>query len=134
MASSLTYKGEEYMLNGDGSSDGGMARLAVKVKLYANGSAPAKDGSGMVEVVNGNGYVTGGNALIATNFTYASAPSRITLDDQTWTASGGSIANIAGAYITDASDNVLAWFERSSLLTLDDGDSITLDDLTIRLP
>ena len=135
MANSLTNKGEEYALFGDGSSDGAIARMAAKVKLYASGSTPNKNGTGFTEVSNGNGYTTGGAAITVSNWTYAvvSSNGRITLDDQLWTASGGNIANIAGAFITDAGDNVLAWWERSTATTLTPGDSITLDDLFIEL-
>jgi hypothetical protein len=133
MANSLTYKGEEYALNGDGASDGGVARKATKVKLYQSGSTPAKDGTGFTEVANGNGYTTGGHAITTVDWTYDSLNSKITLADQVWTASGGSISNIAGAYITDAADAVMAWWERASAITLASGDSLTLDDLAIAL-
>lgn len=137
MASSLTYQGEEYALIGDGSSDGSIARLATAVRLYDSTSSPAKDGTEgveFIEVANGNGYTTGGKSITVTDWTYTDTPSKIVLSDQTWTASGGSIANIAGAYVVDGSNNVLLWFERSSAVTLADGESITLDDLTIRMP
>ena len=137
MASSLTYQGEEYALIGDGASDGSIARLATAVRLYDSTSSPSKTGTEgveFVEVANGNGYTTGGHAIVVGNWSYLSAPSRLVLADQVWTASGGSIANIAGAYVVDTSDNVLLWFERSSPVTLADGESITLDDLTVRFP
>lgn len=132
--SGMTYKGEEYMLIGDGSSDGSLARLATKAKLYLSTSTPAKDGTGFNEVANGNGYATGGQAITVANWTYSSNPSRIVLDDLVWTAAGGQIVDIAGAYLTDASDTVLAWFSRSTPVTLDDGDTITLTSLTVRIP
>jgi hypothetical protein len=125
-----TYYGEEVQLLG-GSGDGGFARMATKLKLYTSASSPAKDGSGFVEVANGNGYTTGGQSIARSNWAYTSAPSKIKLDDFVWTASGGSIADIAGAYITDVSGNVMAWWERTTPLTLLDGESVTADDLTI---
>jgi hypothetical protein len=131
MANSLTHKAEEYMLTGNGA-DGSFARLATAVRLYTGASIPKKDGTGFTEVANGNGYVSGGKAIAIGNWTYELALSRIVLDDQTWLASGGSIQNIAGAYIVDGSGNVLAWWERS-LLTLAPGDSLKLDDLFVKL-
>ena len=90
-----------------------------------------------VEVANGNGYTTGGNAITQANWQYSdnagAGPSETVLDDQTFTASGGPINNIKGAYLTDSGDLVMAWWERASAVTLSDGDSITLDDLTVRL-
>jgi len=136
MASSLTYKGEEYALFGDGASDGSIARKATSVRLYQfTGAAPVKAGTGLVEVAGANGYTAGGIAITVGDWTYTSAPSQIALtSDPSWTAAGGAIADIGGAYIVDGSGNILAWWERSSALTLDDGDSLTLDDLTIRFP
>jgi hypothetical protein len=133
MANSLTNKGEEFALFGDGVSDGGIARKASDVRLFQSSSTPAKDGTGFVEVAAGNGYIAGGQAIVVGNWTF-SVPGndgQIVLVDQVWTASGGSISNIAGAYITDGT-NPLAWWERSTI-TLADGDTLTLDDLTIRL-
>lgn len=135
MANSLTHKGEEYALFGDGAGDGSLARLATEVRLYKDTSVPDKDGTGFTEVDNGNGYTTGGIAITVADWTFSvvSDYGRIQLDDQIWTASGGQIPDIAGAYLTDAGGNVLAWWERSSVVTLDDGDTLTLDDLIVRM-
>jgi hypothetical protein len=131
MANSLTYKGEESMLKGDGA-DGGITRLAVAVRLMRGDSIPSRDGTGFIEVSNGNGYTTGGHAITVANWVYTAQLSKTVLADQTWTAAGGSIASIRGAYIVDVANNVLAWWERS-LLTLSNGDDLTLDDLTVQL-
>lgn len=134
MANSITNKGEEYGLVGDGSGDGSIARKAASVRLFQSTSSPNKDGSGFNEVANGNGYTTGGNAITVANWTFSvqATNGQIILDDQVFTAAGGTIPNIAGAYIQDSGSEVLAWWERS-VITLSDGDSLTLDDLTIRL-
>lgn len=137
MANSLTNKGEEYALFGDGVSDGSIGRLATNLFLFDGTSTPAKDGTGFSEVANGNGYVAGtGKVITIANWTFSvvSMNGQIVLDDQVWTASGGNIANILGAYIVDAGGtNPLAWWERSSAVTLTPGDSLTADDLTVRL-
>jgi len=132
MTATKTYRGEELEIYGT-ASDGGFARLAVKIKLYKNTSTPAKDGTGFVEVVNGNGYITGGKTISRANWTYLSGPSHIVLEDQVWTAAGGSIPDIAGAYLTNAADEVMAWWDRSTALTLLDGESVTADDLTVQV-
>jgi len=138
MANSLTNLGEQYMLMGNLTSsptDGGMARLAAKLKLFDGvSSVPAKDGTGFVEVANGNGYVTGGVAITDSDWTFSVVDDvgQIQLDDQIWTASGGTIPNIGGAYLTDAGDNVLAWWERATV-TLNAADTLTADDLTVRV-
>jgi hypothetical protein len=135
MANSLTNKGEEYMLIGDGVSNGSIGRLATKLKLFDSTSTPDKDGTGFTEVANGNGYVTGGQVVAVGNWTFSvvTTNGQIVLDDYVWTASGGNISNILGAFITDATDQELAWWERTTAVTLTPGDSITADDLTIRL-
>ncbi len=138
MANSLTNLGERTCLMGDADSsptDGAIARIATKVKLFDSTSVPDKDGTGFVEVANGNGYTTGGQAITDADWTYSvvATNGQIVLTDKQWTASGGNIANILGAYLTDAADAVLGWWERSSPVTLGPGDTITLDDLTIRL-
>ncbi len=133
MANSLTYAGQDAAFYG-GTGDGGFARTATKLKLYTSASTPAKDGTGFTEVANGNGYLTNGIAITRSDWTAEtdSLNRRIRLANKVWTASGGSIANIAGAYVTDAADNVLAWFERSSPITIASGDTFTADTLFIK--
>ena len=137
MTNSLTNLGEQNALMGDPAvtpTDGAIARLATSVRLYKVGSVPNKDGTGFTEVDAGNGYTAGGIAITSADWTFAviSTIGQIKLDDQVFTASGGNIADIDGAYITDSGGNVLGWWERSSPITLTPGDSLTLDDLTIR--
>lgn len=127
-----TYRGEELEIYG-AASDGGFARMATKLKLYKSGSTPAKDGTGFTEVDPGHGYTTGGKAISRANWSYLSGPSRITLADQVWTAVGGSIPDIAGAYLTNEDNEVMAWWDRSTALTLLDGESVTADDLTVQV-
>lgn len=138
MTNSLTNLGEQIALMGDDvatPADGAIARLATAVKLFKTGSTPNKDGSGFIEVVGGNGYVTGGTAITFSDWTFAvqSGNGQIKLDDIIYTASGGNIPDINGAYIVDTGGNALGWWERSSPIILTPGDSLTLDDLTIRL-
>ena len=138
MANSLTNLGERTCLMGNHATlptDGAIAGIATKVKLYDSTSTPDKDGTGFVEVANGNGYVTGGQAITEADWTYSvvALNGQIVLADKIWTAAGGNITNILGAYLTDAADAVLAWWERPSAVTLSPGDTLTLDDLTIKL-
>ncbi len=138
MANSLTQFGQRYMLKGDvGATDGAFTRLATKLKLYQSTSTPHKvPGSATWnEVANGFGYSTGGILIADTDWTLAldGANYKVTLADQVWTAVGGSIANIAGAYVTDASDNVMAWYERAGAVTISSGDTYTATGLLIEL-
>lgn len=144
MANSLTYYGQAVSLKDDvrtitnftaGSTTniGGIAQIAARLRLYTSASVPAKAGGGGAFVeASGGGYAA--KTIAETDWTLelVSGNYQIRLTDQTWTASGGSIANISGAYMTDVDGNVMAWWERSSALTLADGDSITADDLIVR--
>lgn len=138
MTNSLTNLGEQIALMGDDAvtpADGGIARIAKSIRLFQTSSTPNKDGTGFVEVADGNGYTAGGVAITEANWTFSvvSQNGQNQLDDQVFTAVGGNIANIAGAYIADTGGNVLGWWERSVPITLTPGDTLTLDDLTIRL-
>ena len=142
MANSLTNYGQEVALFddrnravGSTSNNGGIAQLGTSLRLYDSTSTPAVDGSGFVEVTSGNGYSTGGITITTVDYNLAisSGSAQVVITDQTWTAAGGDISNINGAYLTDNSGNVLAWWERSSATTLTDGDTLIADDLTIRL-
>ena len=136
MANSLTYKGEEIALKRPAapSDKGSVAYAATHVRLFEGTSVPDKDSLVMVfdEISDGNGYTTGGKTITEADWTYDSDNSKITLADQVWTASGGSIESIAGAYIVNAGGDVLAWWELTGPITLASGDDITLDDLTIK--
>lgn len=140
MANSLTYYGQvvclkrdatAYRTSGSETNVGGFSKLALRLRLYTSASTPAKTGGTFVEATGG-GYaaktITDADWVAAT----VSGNVQIQLNDQTWTATGGSIANIAGAYATDTDGNVMGWWERSSAVTLADGDSITADDLIVR--
>jgi hypothetical protein len=142
MANSLTNYGQQVALFSDklkavGSvtNAGGVANLGTNLKLYTSASTPNVNGTGFTEVSSGNGYTTGGKALTTASYTLSvvSQSAQMVIADQTWTASGGSIANIGGVYLTDSSGNVLAWWERTAALTLTDGDTMVADDLTLRL-
>jgi hypothetical protein len=135
MASSLTQMGENYALYGNGSN-GSIARLATNLKLFTTASTPNKNGSGFVEVASGNGYTTGGQAVSLGNWTPgANGPSDrlVTLADFVWSCSGGSILNIAGAYFTDSSGNVLGWWSLPTPITMSPGDTLTVHTSTVGL-
>lgn len=134
MASSLTNAGQTAALFGTSTPNGALANLATKLKLYDSTSTPNKNGTGFNEVANGNGYTTGGIAISRSDFSNAldSGDQKITLADKVWTATG-PINNIAGAYLTDASNNVLAWFERGSAANLVATDTLTVTGCGIKL-
>jgi len=144
VANLLTHLGQKYALGGNGSGDGSIARLATAIKLFTDASTPNQDGSGFTEVANGNGYTTGGKSIQLSDWailepsTDPVSDTQIKLEtsgggggDLKWTASGGTIDDIKGAYIVDTNGDVLAWWERPAALTLQDGDEIDVADLII---
>lgn len=128
----ITNKGQEYALLGDGSADGSIARKAVAVRLYVTDTpAPAKDGTGFTQP-SGGGYAE--KVISVADWTLAldAGDQKITLGDQVWTAAGGSISNIAGAYIVDAAGNALAWWERASQISIISGDQLTISGIVLK--
>lgn len=151
MANSITHYGQHVMLHddganavaratdvetglaGNGTGTGGFIEVAARLHLYASGSTLAKDKlTQNITDASGGGYAY--KTISSANWTVqiGSGNQEVVLADQVWTASGGSISNIAGAYMTDGDNNVMAWWERTTAVTLNDTDSITADDLTIR--
>jgi len=124
-------------LNGSASGAGGLANLISEIELYDSGSTPGKDASTAVfDTPSGGGYSP--IAISKANWTPSlggGGDVEMVLANQTFTASGGSIDNVDGAFVTDNASpgNVLAWWERSSTITLALSDSITADQLTVRI-
>jgi hypothetical protein len=148
MVNSITNYGQLIMLYQDGTTTraafeaglagtitnvGGIIKMMTRLRLYTSASVFTKNQSGQSVVqASGGGYAA--KTISSANWTVSvsSGNTQVVLADQVWTAAGGSIANIAGAYATDTDSNVIAWWERTTPITLNDMDSITADDLTIR--
>lgn len=135
MATNVTHLGQQHAL---GELVGGIIIVATKIKLYTGASTPNKDGTGFVEAANGNGYLTGGVAIVTANWLadLFSGNRRVRLkpsgNDVAWVASGGSIVNIAGAMLTNAGNAVLAWWPRvGGAVNIAPGEDVTLVDLTL---
>ena len=133
-ASALTNLGQTYALYGTSTPNGGISNLVTHVKLYTGASTPNVNGTGFTEVANGNGYTTGGIAISRSSWTNSlvSGNQTLLLADQTWTATG-SIANIAGAYLTDGSGNVVAWFDVGYITNLPTGNVLVATECTITI-
>ena len=122
-------------LTGTAANVGGIAHIVTKLKLYDNTSAPGKNlGTATFVTPSGGGYSD--KAIVKANWTPAlggGGDTEMVLANQTFTATGNPINNVSGAFITDADNNEVAWWERSSVVTLATNDSITADTLTIRI-
>lgn len=114
---------------------GGIAHIVTKIKLYDNTSTATKTmSSNVFNTPGGGGYAD--KTIAKANWTPSvggGGDVEMVLANQTFTATGGSINNVQGAFITDPANNEVAWWERSSAVTLALGDSITADTLTIRI-
>lgn len=133
MATDVTHRGQQMALGS--LAGGGIIIQATRIKLYLSSSTPNKDGTGFNEVANGNGYLTNGLAVVVGDwindlFT-GNRRSRLKPggNDPVWIASGGSILNVAGAYLTDAT-GALAWWPRpGGAINLAPGEDLTLQDI-----
>lgn len=122
------------------------------VALVTSATAPDADTntlSDLTEIADGNGYTTGGYSLDknATDFDVLNEDDTndrgdIQIKDVAWTASGGNLpASGDGArYAVLLDDNgtvanreVLAFWDLSSDRTVSDGQSLTLQNLELRL-
>jgi len=147
MANSLTQEGQYIALgklstgSGANKAVGAVAGIILagdSLDLFSSATTPAKDGTGFT-LISGNGGDP--KTVVESNWTASlsgSAPNQnvqVVLADQTWTATA-TISNIAGATLQDTTttpDKPLAWWERSSAVSLLTSDQLTADDLTIRL-
>ena len=122
------------------------------VALVTSATAPTADTntlSDLTEIAAGNGYTSGGYSLTpgATDFDShtendTNDRGELQIKDVVWTASGGSIPASGGGarYAVLLDDNatvanreVLAWWDLTSDRTVSDGQSLTLQDLELRL-
>lgn len=146
----LTNKGK-YRLLGYGFV-GGTIPTSFYVALVTSAAAPSADTntlSQLTEIANGNGYTTGGYELTPGGTDFDSLVENDTDDrgelqikDVVWTASGGPIpASGNGArYAVLTDDNgtvgnreVLAWWDLTADRSVSVGQSLTLQDLELRL-
>jgi hypothetical protein len=136
MANSLTNPGQAAMLYGTATPNGGFANTAAFLRLFLSSSVPNKvPGSATWnEVPTANGYAA--IAISRTNWSLSldvgDNDEQLLLATQMWTATG-PINNIEGAYITDGSGNVLAWWDRGSPVNLLSGDTLTVAGAYIEL-
>src|SRR3974390_735658 len=81
------------------------------------------------EIASGNGYTTGG-ATSTISVANASGTETGTAADVTWTASGGSVGPFRYAVVydnTNTDKSLIAWFDYGSSITLNSGESFTVE-------
>lgn len=103
------------------------------LKLVLTNSAPVNTNTvlGNITQISGtNGYTTGGTAATVSSSAQTSGVYKLVLADVTWTASGGSIGPFRYVVLYDdtaASDQLIAWWDYGSSITIPDGSSFTAD-------
>ena len=106
------------------------------IKVYLTNATPSASADDVLldlaDISAGNGYTAGGDDI--TNlYSEASGTGTMTATDVTWTASGGTIGPFRYAVIYDDTvtspvvDPLIAWWDYGSALTLNDGESFTVD-------
>lgn len=85
----------------------------------------------ITQITAGNGYVAGGVTLDNVTLTRTGAVAKVTIDDEVFTASGGSVGPFEHFVIyndTATGDPLVCYITRAEgATTLSDGESITLD-------
>jgi len=101
-------------------------------KVVLTNSAPVASNTvigNITQVANGNGYTTGGTAIASPSSSQTTGTQTFSGNNVTFTASGGTIGPFQYAAIyndTAASDQLIAWFDYGSALTLQIGDTFTV--------
>ena len=97
----------------------------------AETSDPSTDGNGVLANVTEIVYTNLSTRVITTTSSaQTSGTYKLTLTDLVLTASGGSVATFQYIYIyndTATNDELIAYYDYGSALTLADGESLTLD-------
>lgn len=103
------------------------------LKCYLSNAAPSASAdtvkADLAEISAENGYPAGGSDA-QNDYTEANGTGTLTCVDITWTASGGTIGPFQYVALyndTAANDELIAWWDYGSALTLQDGDSFTVD-------
>ena len=103
------------------------------LKVYLSNTTPSAsldaDKADLAEISAGNGYTAGGED--STNvWSETGGTATLSGTDITWTASGGTIGAFQYAVLyndTHPNDGLIAWWDYGSALTLNDGESFTVD-------
>lgn len=103
------------------------------LKVYASNAAPSASAdtvkADLAEISVEHGYPSGGSD--ATNdYTEASGTGTLTCTDVTWTASGGSFGPLQYVVLyndTAANDELIAWWDYGSAVTVNDGETFKVD-------
>lgn len=103
------------------------------LKILLTNTAPnTTDGqkSQLTEISAGNGYSAGGTAVTGQSYSQTSGTATLAFNDVVFTASGGAIGPFQYAVLYDdtaTNDELIGYWNYGSALTLNDGDTLTVD-------
>lgn len=103
------------------------------LKVALTNSAPVATNtqlSNITQIANGSGYTTGGTATTISSSAQASGTYKLVVTDVVFTASGGSMGPFQYAVLyndTATNDELIAWVDYGSAVTLANGETFTVD-------
>ncbi len=106
---------------------------ADTLKVMLTNSAPVNTNTvkaNLTDISAGNGYTAGGTAATISASAQTSGTYKLTLADVVFTASGGTIGPFRYAVLyndTASNDELIAWWDYGSSITLADGETFTVD-------
>jgi len=105
------------------------------LKVYATDNAPSTSldsiKTDLVEITAENGYPSGGTDIVNT-YVEATGTGTLAGMDVTWTASGGTFGPLRYVVMyndesTGPVDALISWWDRGASVTIQDGESFTVD-------
>lgn len=106
---------------------------ADTLKVLLTNTAPVNTNTvkaNLTEISAGNGYTAGGTAATISSSAQSSGTYKLVLADVVFTASGGSIGPFRYVVLyndTATNDELIAWWDYGSSITLADGETFTVD-------
>jgi hypothetical protein len=105
------------------------------LKVMLTNSAPVATNTvkaDLTDIAAGNGYTAGGHTVTISSSAQSSGTYKIVGTDLTITASGGSIGPFRYAVLyndspTSPADPLIGWWDNGSSITLNDGESVTIN-------
>jgi len=108
---------------------------ADTLKVYLSNATPSASADAvkadLAEITPGNGYTAGGNTAAVSSSSQTGGLYKLVLGDPaTWTATTGPIGPFRYIVLyndTSANDDLIAWWDFGSTLTVGAGDTFTVD-------
>lgn len=103
------------------------------LKLALTNTAPSQSNTVLANITQisaGNGYSSGGSTTTQSSSAQTSGTYKLVSGDVTFTASGGTIGPFRYVVLyndTATNDELIGYYDYGSALTLNDGDSFTVD-------